>query len=60
MRLNHHARIEIAAVALLLLGSCKESWETKLDYADVNARNALYRVNALESRVADIEQRLHR
>ena len=58
MRLNLHARIEIAAIGLLLLGSCKESWETKLDYADVNARNALYRVDALEGRVEAVERRL--
>lgn len=58
-KLNLHARIEIAAVAVMLLGSCKPAWEDGLDVADVNARNAIYRVNALESRVSDIESRLN-
>jgi len=56
MRLNLHARIEISLAALLLLGSCKPAWEEKLDMADVNARNAIYRIEALESRVSAIEQ----
>lgn len=60
MKLNLHARIEIAAVALLLLGSCdRPEWEDRLDVADVNGRNALYRVNELESRVEEIEMRLN-
>lgn len=59
MRLNLHARIEIAIVATLLLGSCKPDWEDRLDVADVNARNAIYKVNSLESRVEEIEQRLN-
>lgn len=58
MRLNAHARIEIALVAVLLLGSCKPDWEDRLDVADVNARNAIYRVNALESRVEELERRM--
>ena len=59
MRLNLHARIEIAAVAVLLLSSCAPDWEDRLDVADVNARNAIYKVNDLEGRVSDIEQRLN-
>lgn len=59
MKLNLHARIEIGLVATLLLGSCnKPAWEDKLDVADVNARNAIYRVNELEARVDEIEMRL--
>lgn len=58
MRMNSHARIEIAVVAALLLGSCKPAWETKLEYADVNARNAIDRVDELRGRVEAIEQRL--
>ncbi len=60
MRFNLHARIEIAAVAALLLGSCgKPEWDDRLDVADVNARNAIYRVNELEGRVEEIEERLN-
>lgn len=58
MRLNLHAKVEIALAVMLLLGSCGSSqadWEDKLDVADVNARNAIYRVNGLEDRVSDIE-----
>ena len=66
MRLTFHARIEIGLSALLLLGSCdmpqtyRSSDVDKLDVADVNARNAISRVNALESRVEEIESRLDR
>ena len=59
LKLNAHARIEIALATALLLGSCKPAWEEKLDIADVNARNAINRVNSLESRVSDIESRLN-
>ena len=59
MCLNAHARIEIAVVTALLLSSCTPEWEDRLDVADVNARNAIYRVNALESRVEEIEMRLN-
>lgn len=60
MRLNAHARIEIALVATLLLASCaKPEWEDRLDVADVNARNAIYRVNELEGRIEEIEMRLN-
>lgn len=59
MKLNLHARIEIGLIAALLLGSCdRPEWEDRLDVADVNGRNALYRVNELESRVEEIEMRL--
>ncbi|CAH0495694.1 hypothetical protein [Novosphingobium sp. CECT 9465] len=66
MRLNAHVRIEIALGAMLLLGSCgdnayrrfTEGDYDRLDVADVNARNAIHRVDALESRVAELEQRL--
>jgi hypothetical protein len=49
---------ELVIVAGLLLGSCKPAWESKLEYADVNARNAIARVEALESRVEELERRL--
>jgi len=66
MRLTIHARIEIAVAAILLLGSCGENAyrrytegdHDRLDVADTNARNAIYRVNALESRVSDLESKL--
>lgn len=66
MRFNAHARIEIALATLLLLGSCGDSAPRRftegdydrLDAADVNARNAIYRVNVLESRIEELEQRL--
>lgn len=64
-KLNLHARIEIAVAAVLLLGSCDslpanytQGDDDKLEMADVNSRNAINRVNSLESRVSDIEQRL--
>lgn len=67
MRLNLHARIEIAAVAMLLLGSCGDSaYRTftegdynRLDAADVNGRNAINRVDELEGRVEALEQKLN-
>ena len=58
MPLTRHAEVEIAIVAALLLGSCTPDWEDKLDVADVNARNAIYRVNAVESRVDDLESQI--
>lgn len=58
MSLTRHAKFEILIVAALLLGSCKAEWEDKLDVADVNARNAIYRVNALESRVDELENQI--
>lgn len=66
MRLNLHARIEIAVVAVLLLGSCgdnayrryTEGDHNRLEAADVNARNAINRADELEGRISDIERRL--
>lgn len=65
LNLNAHARIEIALVAILLLSSCDSlpanytrGDNEKLEMADVNARNAIYRVNALESRVEELESKL--
>jgi hypothetical protein len=44
----------------LAVSSCaKPEWEDRLDVADVNARNAIARVNALESRVDELETRLN-
>ena len=65
-KLSAHARIEIALALAILLGSCgdnayrrfTEGDYDRLDVADVNARNAIHRVNELESRVDEIEQRL--
>ena len=67
MRLNLHARIELAAVAVLLLGSCGDNTYrrytqgdyNRLDVADVNARNAINQVNELEGRVEALEQKLN-
>lgn len=68
MRLTLHARIEIAIVAALLLGSCKDSAGNihtvaeAYDLADVaraNSANALNRTEELESRIEGIEQRLN-
>jgi hypothetical protein len=51
---------EILIFGALALGSCdRPAWEDKLDVADVNARNAIYRVNELESRVEEIESKLN-
>ena len=66
-KLNLNARIEIALVAVLLLGSCKDSAGNihtvaeAYDLADVaraNSANALDQAQMLESRVSDIESRL--
>lgn len=67
MRITLHARIEIAIVAALLLGSCKDSAGNihtvaeAYDLADVaraNSANALNSVADLESRVEVLEARL--
>lgn len=65
-KLNLHARIEIAAVAALLLGSCQsdnpnspERLAARIDDADVNARTAINAANDLEDRVSEIESRLN-
>ena len=61
MRLNLHARIEIGIAAVLLLGSCADERMTperiseRAENADLNAREALNRVNELGERVSDIE-----
>lgn len=47
MKLNLHAKMEIAVVAILLLASCGD-----------NARNAISRINDLESRVEELELKL--
>lgn len=58
-KLTLHARIEIGLVAVLLLGSCdRPQWEDTLDVADVNARNAIARVEGLASRVSELEREL--
>lgn len=59
MKLNLHARVEIAIVTTLLLASCKGNIDDRIDVADVNARNALYKIEQLESRVSEIEGRLN-
>ena len=64
MRLNLHARVEIAIAGVLLLGSCGDSAPRgftegdydRIDVADVNARNAINRVDDLEGRVEALEQ----
>jgi hypothetical protein len=65
LKLNAHARIEIALVTILLLSSCDSlpanftrGDSEKLEMADVNARNAIYKVNALESRVEELERKI--
>lgn len=58
-KISLHARTELALAAALLLGSCgRPEWEDRLDVADVNARNAIARVDALEDRVEELESRL--
>lgn len=59
MRLTFHARVEIALVATLLLASCKPDIDDRIDVADVNARNALEKIEQLDSRVSEIESRLN-
>ena len=64
MRLNLHARVEIAIAGVLLLGSRGDSAPRgftegdydRIDVADVNARNAINRVDDLEGRVEALEQ----
>ncbi len=64
-RLPKRLPYELAIAGALMLGSCAklphsfsgEDYD-RLDVADVNARNAIYRVDALESRVEELERRL--
>ena len=57
---------EAAVIAAFALGSCdlprscRASDAERLDVADANARNAIARVAALESRVSDLEARQDR
>lgn len=59
MKQNKRLPYEVVIIAGLLLGSCVPAWEGKLDVADVNARNAIARIDALESRVEELERRLN-
>lgn len=66
MKLNLHARIEIAVLAALLLSSCnavpEHTIDETYDLADVaraNSVNALYAAQQLEERVSEIESRLN-
>lgn len=61
MRLHPSTAILLA----IMLGSCSNLPQAftgedaeRLEIADVNARNAISRVDALESRVSDLEGRL--
>jgi len=66
MKLPNRLPYEILILGALALGSCDKlphsftgEDQDRLDVADVNARNAIYRVNELESRVSEIENRLN-
>lgn len=66
MKLTRHARIEILIVIALATGSCGDSAPRtftagdfgKLDAASANGRNAIARVYAVEQRVDDLESRI--
>jgi hypothetical protein len=65
MRLNLHARLEVALVATLFLTSCNESnrfvtQDEAVDIADdsIDASGVTDRLDRLESRIDDIEARL--
>lgn len=65
MRLNLHARTEIALVAALLLTSCQLDDEQRDEVADI-ADDVAYdtvlehdRINELENRIEEIESRLN-
>ena len=67
MKLTRHARIELLILTGLALGSCDSgNWmarytqrdASRLDIADVNARNALDRITTLEGRVEEMESKL--
>jgi hypothetical protein len=58
-KLSLHLRIELALATLLLLGSCEKQRATEpvtVDFVDVNARNALARVQSLETRISKLEK----
>lgn len=65
-RLSARTRVEVAIGAALLLGSCgqnaprqfREGDFERLEVADVNSRNAIARIDDLESRVSELEQKL--
>lgn len=60
IRMQRRVPFEMIIIAGLLVGSCsRPEWEDKLDVADANARNAIARVDALESRVEELEMKLH-
>jgi hypothetical protein len=51
---------EILILGALALSSCsRPAWEERLELADVNSRNALANIAALESRVEEIESKLN-
>ena len=65
MQVTLHAKIEVAAITMLLLGSCssepRHTVAEAYDLADVaraNSVNALYSAQELEERVSAIEERL--
>ena len=49
-------RLIILALSGFLLSSC--DWKERLDVADVNARNAIMRIQELESRVNELERKV--
>lgn len=62
MRATIHAKIEIAIVAILLLGSCdtQHTPNDAYDLADVaraNSANALSQIEELEGRIDDLESK---
>jgi hypothetical protein len=67
MKLSRHARIELLICTAIVLGSCGSNARRtftagdydRLEVADVNARNAIARVDALESRISEIESKLN-
>lgn len=67
MRFPRRLPYEAIIIAGLLLGSCGQNASRRftegdydrLDVADANSRNAIYRVNELESRVEELERRLN-
>lgn len=59
-KLPKRVPFELIIISGLLLGSCsKPAWEERLDLAEANASNAIVKVNDLESRVEELEMKLH-